>query len=222
MTPKSYLSSWWQSYKYRFVPWLSFNLPKRTARRVDRSTSDKVVPDAEVLRQVSAVTAALVQTLSEPVAQARCLRPQRLFLSALREIRNVFGEEEQAGGEYWRDDDEVEGDLNEGENIVDGSIRDEDSMGDVYWRCLVPPLPSPAAHRRALQVLDRVLGYRLQRCRSHVGGTGVRVYIAGNGPRRSLPRGRVVSLYPGTLYLPQQQPVLLQSLNNPYTVQAAW
>ncbi|KAJ8395608.1 hypothetical protein AAFF_G00030890 [Aldrovandia affinis] len=40
----------WNSYKYRFVPWIAVNLRKneRTLRRVKDSSQDKLVPDEEV------------------------------------------------------------------------------------------------------------------------------------------------------------------------------
>ncbi|XP_071452322.1 SET domain-containing protein 9-like [Hetaerina americana] len=38
----------WNSYKYRFVPWIALNLKNRTSRIVTTENQDKIVPDDEV------------------------------------------------------------------------------------------------------------------------------------------------------------------------------
>ncbi|KAH0627955.1 hypothetical protein JD844_008555 [Phrynosoma platyrhinos] len=46
------LWSRWESYKYRFVPWIAFNLrhKRRTLRFVPEESKDKIVSDEDVLR----------------------------------------------------------------------------------------------------------------------------------------------------------------------------
>lgn len=46
------LSERWNSYKYRFVPWMRLKLPSQTTTRVTDVNSDKVISDAEVLSQL--------------------------------------------------------------------------------------------------------------------------------------------------------------------------
>lgn len=57
-------------------------------------------------------------------------------------------------------------------------------------------------------------GFSVECCSSTVGGTGVRVTDILRG-RKVLPPGTVVGIYPGTLYLPQQHSIMLQSIGNP-------
>nr|XP_053637832.1 SET domain-containing protein 9-like isoform X2 [Cherax quadricarinatus]XP_053637834.1 SET domain-containing protein 9-like isoform X2 [Cherax quadricarinatus]XP_053637835.1 SET domain-containing protein 9-like isoform X2 [Cherax quadricarinatus]XP_053637836.1 SET domain-containing protein 9-like isoform X2 [Cherax quadricarinatus]XP_053637837.1 SET domain-containing protein 9-like isoform X2 [Cherax quadricarinatus] len=53
------LSSIWKSYKYRFVPWIAFNLNNRSVRRVEKAGEDKIIPGHSLLEQLRALTSAL-------------------------------------------------------------------------------------------------------------------------------------------------------------------
>ncbi|XP_031465356.1 SET domain-containing protein 9 isoform X3 [Phasianus colchicus] len=52
----------WNAYKYRFVPWLAFNVrrQRRTLRYVPESSQDKIVPDEIVLETLLKVFTALL------------------------------------------------------------------------------------------------------------------------------------------------------------------
>ncbi|XP_052526426.1 SET domain-containing protein 9 isoform X1 [Tympanuchus pallidicinctus] len=51
----------WNAYKYRFVPWLAFNVrrQRRTLRYVPESSQDKIIPDEDVLETLLKVFTAL-------------------------------------------------------------------------------------------------------------------------------------------------------------------
>lgn len=65
--------------------------------------------------------------------------------------------------------------------------------------------------------MESSLGYSVRVSPSSVAGLGSGVVLGGP---KGVRRGRVVALYPGGLYLPQQ-PVLLPSLANPFMLRCA-
>ncbi|XP_020891831.1 SET domain-containing protein 9-like [Exaiptasia diaphana] len=44
---------WWRGYKYRFVPWLTFNLKNRTVREVPSIAQDSIIPTDELLHSLT-------------------------------------------------------------------------------------------------------------------------------------------------------------------------
>nr|XP_022316264.1 SET domain-containing protein 9-like [Crassostrea virginica] len=42
----------WSQYRYRFVPWIAFNLNQRSTRTVDQGHVDKLIPDDAVLQSI--------------------------------------------------------------------------------------------------------------------------------------------------------------------------
>ncbi|KAF2350761.1 SET domain [Trinorchestia longiramus] len=183
----------------------------RSARRVEASVCDRIIADTEVLSQVSALTEALVYTLSRPAALTGRASSEEHFQQALARVCPFFEEDRT------NDCAGVDGNgLQKFEENKDGDAGAVGRPWDAYERALVPPPPSLQGHVWALKVQERVLGYRVERCPSVVRGTGVRISRVKEAGRGVVPKGRVVCLYPGTLYLPQQQPILLQSLNNPF------
>ncbi|XP_068726615.1 SET domain-containing protein 9-like [Montipora capricornis] len=42
----------WRSYRYRFFPWIAFNLRNRTVREVSSSDQDKIIPDSKVIENL--------------------------------------------------------------------------------------------------------------------------------------------------------------------------
>lgn len=78
------LSSIWQSYKYRFVPWIALNLKKRSVRSVENVASDKVIPGDLVLQQLTCLTSALRFALP----RARALEEKhQLGLRVMEEVQ---------------------------------------------------------------------------------------------------------------------------------------
>ncbi|XP_077993808.1 SET domain-containing protein 9-like [Glandiceps talaboti] len=72
------------------------------------------------------------------------------------------------------------------------------------------PSEDPDNHgNSSLAVMQKVLGFTVEKDVSQVGGTGVFVT---NG---IVPKGTVVAMYPGAIYLPYE-PILLQSFGNPF------
>ncbi|KAL7642320.1 UNVERIFIED_CONTAM: hypothetical protein RMT77_006881 [Armadillidium vulgare] len=141
----------WKSYKYRFLPWIVFNLKNRKIRRVTQTAGDKIIEDEFVILQIQILLEQLLQHIPH--------------------IRNATF-----------------------------NFRKE-------------------LHQRALQQMENVLGYYVEKGPSKVGGTGV--YIKSSKSLSSfdgdvcVQRGQVVGLYPGLLYLPFQ-PILLQSICNKF------
>ncbi|XP_068227037.1 SET domain-containing protein 9-like isoform X2 [Palaemon carinicauda] len=84
------LSQVWHSYKYRFVPWLAFNLKERTVRSVKADNMDKIISDECLLDQLTTLTASLRGTLFHVM---ECPPGQREMAhrKALKVMEDVFG-----------------------------------------------------------------------------------------------------------------------------------
>ncbi|KAK3887206.1 hypothetical protein Pcinc_008685 [Petrolisthes cinctipes] len=78
----------------------------------------------------------------------------------------------------------------------------------------------PSLHQQALDVMERVCGFRVYRTPSPLGGLGVVAAVSGDGSVAAVKRGQLVGLYPGTLYLPHQ-PIFFQSINNSFIFRCA-
>ncbi|XP_070535834.1 SET domain-containing protein 9-like [Ptychodera flava] len=61
----------------------------------------------------------------------------------------------------------------------------------------------------SLDVMMKVMGFKVERATSQVGGTGV--YVTDG----MVPKGTVLAMYPGAIYFPYE-PILLQSISNPF------
>ncbi|EDO44333.1 predicted protein [Nematostella vectensis] len=120
----------WTNYKYRFVPWIVFNLKNRTVREVPSNFQDKVASNDE------------------------------LFSS----LKTFF-------------------------NALDGNY----------------------SAQSALKVMRDVFGYQIEIQNSSIPGVGRGVFVTSG----SIPRGRLVALYPGTVYWPYE-PIMLQSVGNQF------
>uniref|UniRef100_A0A8D0HEF5 SET domain containing 9 n=1 Tax=Sphenodon punctatus TaxID=8508 RepID=A0A8D0HEF5_SPHPU len=73
----------WQSYKYRFVPWIALNLSRkrRTLRFVPEKSKDKIIPDENVLETLLKIFKALfINDLSR----------QTYFLTLLPEVKSKY------------------------------------------------------------------------------------------------------------------------------------
>ncbi|NXJ14992.1 SETD9 protein, partial [Odontophorus gujanensis] len=162
----------WDAYKYRFVPWLAFNVrrQRRTLRYVPESSLDKIVSDGEVFETLLKVFTAL--------------------------LVNDFGGQEPGGAPLpdvqrrsWR--------LRSAELDQQGAL--------VAWGRRGPRALSPE------EVVLRTLGFCTARDRSSVRSAGTGVFVR----KGFVPRGTVVSMYPGTVYR-KHEPIFFQSLGNPF------
>ncbi|XP_065595953.1 SET domain-containing protein 9 [Cyrtonyx montezumae] len=162
----------WDAYKYRFVPWLAFNVrrQRRTLRYVPESSLDKIVSDGEVFETLLKVfTALLVNDFSGqgpggaplPDAQRRS----------------------------WR--------LRGAELHQQGALV---ARGRRSPRALSPE-----------EVVLRTLGFCTARDRSSLRSAGTGVFVR----KGFVPRGTIVSMYPGTVYR-KHEPIFFQSLGNPF------
>nr|XP_008100985.1 PREDICTED: SET domain-containing protein 9 isoform X2 [Anolis carolinensis] len=79
----------WESYKYRFVPWIAFNLrhKRRTLRFVPEESKDKIVPDEDVLKTLLKTFRALF---------INDLRRQMFLLNFLPKLKSKYPELETA------------------------------------------------------------------------------------------------------------------------------
>lgn len=85
------LTQVWHSYKYRFVPWLAFNLKERTVRSVTADNMDKIISDDCLLDQLTSLTAALRGTLFHVVMESAPKQRQSAHQKALKVMEEVMG-----------------------------------------------------------------------------------------------------------------------------------
>ncbi|XP_064386016.1 SET domain-containing protein 9-like [Halichondria panicea] len=88
---------------------------------------------------------------------------------------------------------------------------------DVQWLLKSPSTLIPLADKAAKEML-KVFGFRLELRDSNIPGGGRGVFLSEDSC--TIPPGKLVALYPGTVYLPSE-PVLLQSLGNPFLFRCA-
>ncbi|XP_021237344.1 SET domain-containing protein 9 isoform X2 [Numida meleagris] len=161
----------WEAYKYRFVPWLAFNVrrQRRTLRYVPEGSQDKIISDEDVFETLLKLFTALFVNDFSRQAPALALLPE--VEHRYSQLRSA--ELEQAAG----------------------SSRNRQSQ-----QVLSPD-----------EVLFRTLGFSVTRDRSSLLSAGTGVFVS----KGFVPKGTVVSMYPGTVYR-KHEPIFFQSLCNPF------
>ncbi|XP_057258656.1 SET domain-containing protein 9 isoform X1 [Pezoporus wallicus] len=161
----------WDSYKYRFVPWLALNLrrKRRTLRYVPESSQDKIISDEDVFETLLKIFKALF--INDFSRQAH-------ILAFLPEIKHKYLE----------------------------LLTAEQKLSKVHsCNHLNQHVFSPE------EVLFNTLGFVVSRDRSSLVSAGSGVFVT----RGFVPKGTVVSMYPGTVYR-KHEPIFFQSLGNPF------
>ncbi|KAM4639761.1 SET domain-containing protein 9-like isoform 2-T2 [Amazona ochrocephala] len=161
----------WDSYKYRFVPWLALNLrrKRRTLRYVPESSQDKILSDEDVFETLLKIFKALF--INDFSRQAH-------ILAFLPEIKHKYLE----------------------------LLTVEQKPSKVHsCNLLSQHVFSPE------EVLFNTLGFMVNRDRSSLASAGTGVFVT----KGFVPKGAVVSMYPGTVYR-KHEPIFFQSLGNPF------
>ncbi|XP_020661222.2 SET domain-containing protein 9 [Pogona vitticeps] len=165
----------WESYKYRFVPWIALNLrhKRRTLRFVSEESKDKTVSDEDVLQTLLKTFRALF---------VNNLNRQTLLLNFLPEIKSKYPELQSDQCEIAK------------------------AMNDKQQRHILNPE----------EVLFNTLGFSITRRHSSLVSAGTGVFVS----KGFVPKGTVVSMYPGTIY-EKYEPILFQSIGNPFIFRCA-
>ncbi|XP_072272510.1 SET domain-containing protein 9 [Pyxicephalus adspersus] len=161
------LLSRWKSYRHRFVPWVALNLARnqRTLCYVSESSSDKLIPDANVNGTLVCFFQALFRA---------DLYRQRDLLDMLPDCTKSL---------YYNPD-----------------IKDEQNCHAGLLVTL-----------QADEILHRSLGFAIERRPSSLDSAGIGVFVS----RGLVPKGAVVSMYPGAIYQ-KYEPIFFQSIGNPF------
>ncbi|XP_064356718.1 SET domain-containing protein 9 [Dromaius novaehollandiae] len=161
----------WDSYKYRFVPWVALNLrrKRRTLRYVPENSQDKIITDEDVFATLLKVFKALfVNDFSR----------QTRILALLPEIKCKYLE------------------------LLTVELE----------RSKVKSCNHESQHMFSPEeVLFNTLGFSITRDRSSLVSAGTGVFVT----KGFVPKGTVVSMYPGTVYR-KYEPIFFQSLGNPF------
>ncbi|KAJ7335947.1 hypothetical protein JRQ81_013888 [Phrynocephalus forsythii] len=160
----------WESYKYRFVPWIALNLrhKRRTLRFVPEESKDKIVSDKYVLETLLTTFRALF---------VNDLNRQMLLLNFLPEIKSKYPELQSNQCEIAKE------------------------RRDKQQRHIFNPE----------EVLFNTLGFSITRRHSSLISAGTGVFVS----KGFIPKGTVVSMYPGTVY-EKYEPIFFQSIGNPF------
>ncbi|NXI66679.1 SETD9 protein, partial [Anseranas semipalmata] len=161
----------WDSYKYRFVPWLALNLrrKRRTLRYVPESSQDKIISDEDVFETLLKIfTALFINDFSR----------QTHILALLPEIKCKY--------------------------LELATVELKQSKVNLCSHQSQHVL-SPE------EVLFNTLGFSITRDRSSLVSAGTGVFVN----KGFVPEGRVISMYPGTVYR-KHEPIFFQSLGNPF------
>ncbi|NXY89142.1 SETD9 protein, partial [Alcedo cyanopectus] len=161
----------WDAYKYRFVPWLAFNLcrRRRTLRYVPESSQDKIISDEDVFQTLLKIFKALF--INDFSRQAH-------ILALLPEIKCKYLE------------------------LL--TIEQEQSK--------VNPCNRQSQHGCSpAEVLFNTFGFTVSPDRSSLVSAGTGVFVT----KGFVPKGTIVSMYPGTVYR-KHEPIFFQSLGNPF------
>ncbi|XP_053159491.1 SET domain-containing protein 9 isoform X3 [Hemicordylus capensis] len=161
----------WDSYKYRFVPWIALNLrhKRRTLRFVPEESKDKIVSDEDVLQTLLKTFRALF---------ANDLSRQMFLLNLLPEVKSQYLELQTTQPEISK---------RTGDNQQSQIIFHPE------------------------EVLFNTLGFSIARRHSSLLSAGTGVFIT----KGFVPKGTVVSMYPGTVY-EKYEPIFFQSIGNPF------
>ncbi|XP_033020669.1 SET domain-containing protein 9 [Lacerta agilis] len=161
----------WEAYKYRFVPWIAFNLghKRRTLRFVPEGSKDKTVSDEDVLQTLLKTFTALF---------VNDLRRQTFLLSFLPKVKSKYL------------------DLQKAQPETNQTIDDSHQNQIIF---------NPE------DVLLHTLGFSITRRRSSLISAGTGVFVT----KGFVPKGAVVSMYPGTVY-EKYEPIFFQSIGNPF------
>ncbi|XP_003216227.1 SET domain-containing protein 9 isoform X1 [Anolis carolinensis] len=161
----------WESYKYRFVPWIAFNLrhKRRTLRFVPEESKDKIVPDEDVLKTLLKTFRALF---------INDLRRQMFLLNFLPKLKSKYPELETACSTISK-------------------VVDDNQQSQIIF--------NPE------EVLFNTLGFSITRSCSSLVSAGTGVFVT----KGLVPKGTVVSMYPGTVY-EKYEPIFFQSIGNPF------
>ncbi|XP_044302011.1 SET domain-containing protein 9 isoform X2 [Varanus komodoensis] len=158
----------WESYKYRFVPWIALNLrhKRRTLRFVPEESKDKIVSDDCVLQTLLKTFRALF---------VNDLDKQMVLLNFLPEIKSKYPELETVPLKTFK------------------AVNDNHQS------------------QNPEEVLFNTLGFSISRRCSSLISAGTGVFVT----KGFVPKGAVVSMYPGTVY-EKSEPIFFQSIGNPF------
>ncbi|XP_061474306.1 SET domain-containing protein 9 [Rhineura floridana] len=161
----------WESYKYRFVPWIALNLrhKRRTLRFVPEESKDKIVSDEVVLQTLLKTFRALF---------VNDLRRQTFLLNCLPEVKSKYLE------------------LQKAQSQTSQAIDDNNHSQTLF---------------HPEDVLFNTLGFSITRRHSSLISAGIGVFVT----KGFVPKGTVVSMYPGTVY-EKYEPIFFQSIGNSF------
>ncbi|CAL8104718.1 unnamed protein product [Orchesella dallaii] len=195
------LMSFWENYKFRFVPWIVLNLKKR---RLPESHDEKVnegsLPDREFGSERQPFSNINAQTnvqskpsLSTPAATSlHSLKPTSgPIVHHVTKGRDKLIPDEVVLHNLIKLFDNFELHVNQNENKA-SNARD--------------------ASRRNLEIMHETFGYSIERRKSLVSddaGTGV--FLASGCAKP----GALIALYPGAIYMPSE-PLFFPSIGNPF------
>ncbi|XP_028661252.2 SET domain-containing protein 9 [Erpetoichthys calabaricus] len=164
------LAKKWNSYKYRFVPWVALNLRKneRTLRQVEEHSRDKLISDKDVSVHLLKLFQVLFQNSLTTQVEAFHLLPPH--------VQSAYQKKAVDLGTSKRTD----------------CCRNRTSIS-------------------SSEVMLNTLGFCIDRAPSSLPTAGTGVFVT----KGSVPKGAMVSMYPGTVYQPYE-PVFFQSLYNPF------
>uniref|UniRef100_A0A8C5SKC3 SET domain containing 9 n=1 Tax=Laticauda laticaudata TaxID=8630 RepID=A0A8C5SKC3_LATLA len=162
----------WETYKYRFVPWIALNLrhKRRTLRFVPEESKDKIASDENVLQT-------LLKTFRSLFLND--LNRQMCLLDLIPEIKLKYPEIHSV----------------QSQTIPKAISNDQECQ-----RALNPE-----------EVLFSTLGFNIIQQPSSLESAGIGVFVA----KGFVPKGTVVSMYPGTVY-ENHEPIFFQSIGNPF------
>ncbi|XP_042309369.1 SET domain-containing protein 9 isoform X2 [Sceloporus undulatus] len=165
------LWSRWEAYKYRFVPWIAFNLrhKRRTLRFVPEESKDKIVSDEDVLKTLLKTFRALF---------INDLGRQMFLLNFLPEVKSKYPELQTVRSMISR-------------------AKDDNLQSQIFF--------NPE------EILFNTLGFSITRSRSSLISAGTGVFVT----KGFIPKGTVVSMYPGTVY-EKYEPIFFQSIGNSF------
>lgn len=165
------LANKWNSYKYRFVPWIALNLDKneRTLRHVRERSQDKLISDEEV-------SASLLKLF------------RALFKSDLFRQKEVL-------------------------SFLPASVQSayQDTLTPCQFINRADHYNDKGASSFSNEVMLDTLGFSIHRAPSSLLSAGRGVFVA----QGTVPKGTVVSMYPGTVYQ-THEPIFFQSIRNPF------
>ncbi|XP_072023718.1 SET domain-containing protein 9-like [Amphiura filiformis] len=192
----------WNDYKYRFLPWIAFNMKNRSVRAVPHASLDKLLPDATVEKSLLVFCTALERSQTIENFSASSAKP------FAQEIQTEHEAQLCEACEIKRTNLLAEQEI-EHLGLQHRNVASYDTIV-AHCGCILPYHLNTDA-RTPLDVMHSVLGFTIERAPSRIAGGGTGVVVT----RGVVPKGCVLALYPGTVYA-VHEPILIQSLGNQF------